>query len=45
MSLPIGIGLGVDFGALMGNIGVGMIFGVVLRTTLSLLCFYREQGN
>ena len=35
--LPIGIGIGVAIGAILGNIGVGMVFGVGIGVTWSLL--------
>ena len=40
--LPIGIALGTGFGALFGNVGVGMSFGVALGTIFSLLLYYRN---
>ncbi|MFN2146839.1 MAG: hypothetical protein ACK2T2_00490 [Anaerolineales bacterium] len=45
MFLPIGIALGTGIGALIGNVGVGMVFGVAAGTLLNLLAFYREQGK
>ena len=35
--LPIGIGIGVAFGAILGNIGVGMAFGAAIGVTWALL--------
>lgn len=35
--LPVGIGLGTGFGALIGNIGAGMCIGIFAGTTLNLL--------
>lgn len=43
LCLPSGIALGTGFGALFGNIGVGMSFGVALGTTLSLLLYDRGK--
>lgn len=43
--LPAGIGLGTGAGALMGNIGLGMIFGVAVGTILSLLIGYWLAGK
>jgi len=43
--LPVGIALGTGFGALFGNIGVGMSFGVALGTISSLLIYYRTSNN
>lgn len=43
--LPIGIGLGTGVGALVGNIGVGMCFGVAVGTMLSLLAYYRTEAS
>ncbi len=40
--LPIGIALGTGFGALFGNVGVGMTFGVGLGTIFSLLFYYQN---
>jgi hypothetical protein len=39
--LPIGIVLGTGIGALLGNVGVGMVFGVALGTLLNLLRWER----
>ena len=38
--LPVGIGIGISLGALMGNIGVGISIGVALGTIASLLYYY-----
>jgi len=41
--LPIGIALGTGVGALLGNVGVGMVLGVALGTFLNLLSWGRGR--
>jgi hypothetical protein len=41
--LPIGIALGTGVGALLGNVGVGMVFGVALGTLLNLISWERGR--
>ncbi len=43
--LPIGVGLGTAAGALIGNIGLGMVFGVAIGTPLNLLFYYLYKKN
>lgn len=43
--LPIGIGLGTAAGALMENIGLGMVFGAAVGTPLNLLFFYLHKKS
>lgn len=41
--LPIGLGLGTAAGALIGNVGLGLVFGAAIGTPLNLIFFYRHK--
>ena len=41
--LPAGIALGTAAGALFGNVGLGMVFGVALGTPLNLIFYYLHK--
>lgn len=43
--LPIGIGLGTAVGALIGNVGLGMVFGAAVGTPLNLVFYYLHKKN
>jgi hypothetical protein len=42
--LPVGISLGTGLGALFGNVGLGMIFGVAAGTMLNLISYYHSKA-
>lgn len=43
--LPLGIGLGTAAGALIGNVGLGLVFGAALGTPLNLIFYYRYKKS
>lgn len=43
--LPIGIGLGTAAGALLGNIGLGMVYGAALGTPLNLIFYHLHKKS
>lgn len=43
--LPIGIGLGTAAGALFGNVGLGISWGVAVGTPLNLVFYYLHKKS
>jgi hypothetical protein len=43
--LPIFIGLGTGMGALLGNVGVGIVLGVGLGSILNLAAYYLQSDR
>jgi hypothetical protein len=43
--LPIGLGLGTAAGALIGNVGLGLVIGAALGTPLNLIFYYQHKKS